>query len=219
MSPRYRERDGRAPRRCIRRKLTERGRSALVTDRSRAGQRSRPCLCSCPPRLAPTCLQTQRPATSIALSSQTPSCPPAHWTPHPLFSSTWSIWRHRAHGYSFLLACIPHPFCHPSTQRGAEIQAPATLKPAPLSHRSAPSPRRPPSSSQRGAAGGCGHQTHHSLSLSPTTDCFPPCAPPLCSVVRLADAEIQTHHVKNAGEQCTWDETVRWQGGGGVCGG
>lgn len=29
---------------------------------------------------------------------------------------------------------------------------------------------------------------------------------PYC-VVKLADAEIQTHHVKNAGEQCTWDET------------
>ncbi|PSC68395.1 Calcium release-activated calcium channel [Micractinium conductrix] len=29
---------------------------------------------------------------------------------------------------------------------------------------------------------------------------------PYC-VIRLADAEIQTHHVKNAGEQCTWDES------------
>ena len=26
--------------------------------------------------------------------------------------------------------------------------------------------------------------------------------------MKLADAEIQTHHVKNAGEQCTWDESV-----------
>ena len=31
---------------------------------------------------------------------------------------------------------------------------------------------------------------------------------PYC-VIRLADAEIQTHHVKNAGEHCTWDESVR----------
>ena len=30
------------------------------------------------------------------------------------------------------------------------------------------------------------------------------------SVIRLADAEIQTHHVKNAGEHCTWDESVRF---------
>ena len=30
---------------------------------------------------------------------------------------------------------------------------------------------------------------------------------PYC-VIRLADAEIQTHHVKNAGEQCVWDESV-----------
>jgi len=29
---------------------------------------------------------------------------------------------------------------------------------------------------------------------------------PYC-VIRLADAEIQTHHVKNAGEHCTWDES------------
>ncbi|PRW59460.1 Calcium release-activated calcium channel isoform A [Chlorella sorokiniana] len=29
---------------------------------------------------------------------------------------------------------------------------------------------------------------------------------PYC-VVKLADAEIQTHHVKNAGEACTWDES------------
>ena len=32
------------------------------------------------------------------------------------------------------------------------------------------------------------------------------------SVVKLADAEIQTHHVKNAGEACTWDESVRAAG-------
>ena len=43
----------------------------------------------------------------------------------------------------------------------------------------------------------------------PRVPCPAPACLPRCSVIRLADAEIQTHHVKNAGEQCTWDESVR----------
>lgn len=61
---------------------------------------------------------------------------------------------------------------------------------------------------------------HLSVSAFLAFCCFPCCqtlnyptltalCSPLRSVVKLADAEIQTHHVKNAGEACTWDESVR----------